>query len=46
MLERIGPRTLVIVPGDREDVIPAIVARRTEAGARRDGRAAARSGSC
>ena len=32
MLERIGPRSLVIVPGDREDVIEAIV------GARRDGR--------
>jgi BioD-like phosphotransacetylase family protein len=31
MLERIGPRSLVIVPGDREDVIAAIV------GARRDG---------
>ena len=31
MLERIGPRSLVIVPGDREDVIEAIV------GARRDG---------
>ncbi len=30
MLERIGPRSLVIVPGDREDVIDAIV------GARRD----------
>jgi BioD-like phosphotransacetylase family protein len=25
MLERVGPRTLVIVPGDREDVILAIV---------------------
>jgi len=31
MLERIGPRSLVIVPGDRSDVIEAIV------GARRDG---------
>ena len=31
MLERIGPRSLVIVPGDRVDVIEAIV------GARRDG---------
>jgi BioD-like phosphotransacetylase family protein len=31
MLERIGPRSLVIVPGDREDVIDAIV------GARLDG---------
>jgi phosphate acetyltransferase len=31
MLERIGPRSLVIVPGDRTDVIAAIV------GARRDG---------
>src|SRR6478736_1911601 len=31
MLERIGPRSLVIVPGDRADVIEAIV------GARRDG---------
>jgi BioD-like phosphotransacetylase family protein len=31
MLERIGPRSLVIVPGDREDVIAAIV------GAHRDG---------
>ena len=31
MLERIGPRSLVIVPGDRTDVIEAIV------GARRDG---------
>ncbi len=31
MLERIGARSLVIVPGDREDVIGAIV------GARRDG---------
>ena len=27
MLERIGPRSLVIVPGDREDVIEAIVGR-------------------
>jgi len=31
MLERIGPRSLIIVPGDREDVIAAIV------GAHRDG---------
>src|SRR6185295_17398283 len=31
MLQRIGPRSLVIVPGDREDVIDAIV------GAHRDG---------
>jgi uncharacterized protein len=32
MLQRIGPRSLVIVPGDREDVIGAIVhARRVEA---------------
>jgi BioD-like phosphotransacetylase family protein len=31
MLDRIGPRSLVIVPGDREDVIEAIV------GARQDG---------
>ena len=31
MLERIGPRSLVIVPGDREDVIAAIV------GAHREG---------
>ena len=31
MLQRIGPRSLVIVPGDRDDVIEAIV------GARRDG---------
>src|SRR6185436_8130875 len=31
MLDRIGPRSLVIVPGDRADVIEAIV------GARRDG---------
>jgi len=31
MLQRIGPRSLVIVPGDRSDVIAAIV------GARRDG---------
>jgi BioD-like phosphotransacetylase family protein len=35
MLERIGPRSLVIVPGDREDVIAAIV------GARRDGEGSA-----
>ena len=32
MLQRIGPRSLVIVPGDRTDVIGAIV------GAQRDGR--------
>jgi BioD-like phosphotransacetylase family protein len=32
MLQRIGPAALVIVPGDREDVIAAIVrARRTDA---------------
>jgi BioD-like phosphotransacetylase family protein len=31
MLQRIGPRSLVIVPGDRDDVVAAIV------GARRDG---------
>ena len=30
MLERIGPRSLVIVPGDREDVIAAIVGARTD----------------
>ena len=34
MLQRLGPRALVIVPGDREDVIAAIVhARRIEADA-------------
>ena len=37
MLERIGPRSLVIVPGDREDVIEAIVGARRE-GAGRTGR--------
>ena len=36
MLQRIGPRALVIVPGDREDVIAAIVhARRVGAPGRR-----------
>jgi BioD-like phosphotransacetylase family protein len=30
MLQRIGPRSLVIVPGDREDVIRAIVGSRAE----------------
>jgi BioD-like phosphotransacetylase family protein len=30
MLQRIGPRSLVIVPGDREDVIRAIVGARTD----------------
>jgi BioD-like phosphotransacetylase family protein len=34
MLERIGPRSLVIVPGDREDVIAAIVGERQSAAAR------------
>ena len=32
MLERIGPRSLVIVPGDRTDVIGAIVGARAEGG--------------
>ncbi|MEO8437958.1 MAG: AAA family ATPase [Chloroflexota bacterium] len=39
MLQRIGPRSLVIVPGDREDVITAIVGAHEsqEVGARVDG---------
>jgi BioD-like phosphotransacetylase family protein len=36
MLERVGPGTLVIVPGDREDVVLALV-RSAEAGERRHG---------
>jgi BioD-like phosphotransacetylase family protein len=37
MLERIGPRSLVIVPGDRADVIAAIVGARREGTDRGDG---------
>jgi BioD-like phosphotransacetylase family protein len=37
MLERIGPRSLVIVPGDRIDVIRAIVAARERSGSEGDG---------
>ena len=40
MLERIGPRSLVIVPGDREDVIDAIVGAHRD----RDGRTGGESG--
>ncbi len=43
MLQRIGPRSLVIVPGDREDVIEAIVATHragAAAGSTTDGEAA------
>ena len=41
MLERIGPRSLVIVPGDRTDVIEAIVGARRPRRLRTDGRAGA-----
>ena len=44
MLQRIGPRSLVIVPGDRADVIGAIVGAHDDGGRRRDGDG--RSGSC
>ena len=37
MLQRIGPRSLVIVPGDRTDVIEAIVGARLAAAAATDG---------
>jgi BioD-like phosphotransacetylase family protein len=37
MLERIGPRSLVIVPGDRTDVIAAIVGARHDGSDRGDG---------
>ena len=37
MLDRIGPRSLVIVPGDREDVIGAIVGARVAGNGRRRG---------
>lgn len=37
MLERIGPHSLVIVPGDRTDVIGAIVAARERSGGEGDG---------
>jgi phosphate acetyltransferase len=37
MLQRIGPRSLVIVPGDRSDVIDAIVGARVEAAVATDG---------
>jgi BioD-like phosphotransacetylase family protein len=33
MLERVGPRTLVIVPGDREDVILTLTSSRADGGA-------------
>lgn len=37
MLERVGPRSLVIVPGDRIDVIEAIVGARERTGGEGDG---------
>ena len=42
MLQRIGPRSLVIVPGDREDVIGAIVGARADGSDGRRGRPRAR----
>ncbi len=41
MLDRIGPRSLVIVPGDREDVIGAIVGARVAGNGRGRGDPAA-----